>query len=71
MYVNFESYFVYVCIIYNFFLISYFLFSVAKSVHLPEFNSFLNILQEEATTKGLDDDVLSKLANVIIHTDLR
>ncbi|KAL6449229.1 hypothetical protein ACFW04_000706 [Cataglyphis niger] len=42
----------------------------SKSVHLPEFNSFLNILQEEAITKGLDDDVLSKLANVIIHTDL-
>ncbi|KAM0733058.1 Centromere protein I [Formica fusca] len=43
----------------------------SKGVRFPEFNLFLNILQEEAITRGLDDDVLSKLANVIIHTDLR
>jgi len=42
-----------------------------KGTAFPEFNTFLNILQEEAITRGLDDDVLSKLTNVIIHTDLR
>ncbi|XP_072766560.1 centromere protein I isoform X2 [Anoplolepis gracilipes] len=43
----------------------------SKGTTMPEFNTFLNILQEEATTKGLDDDVLNKLVNVIIDTDLR
>ncbi|GAB1860999.1 Centromere protein I-like [Camponotus japonicus] len=42
-----------------------------KGTAFPEFNTFLNTLQEEAITRGLDDDVLSKLTNVIIHTDLR
>ncbi|CAL1684747.1 unnamed protein product [Lasius platythorax] len=42
----------------------------SKGKTLTEFNTFLNVLQEEAITRGLDDDVLSELANVLIHTNL-
>jgi len=44
-------------------------FSLAKGTVFSEFDTCLTILQEVAATTGLDDDILSQLADVIIHTD--
>jgi len=48
----------------------FFFFLLAKDTAFPEFDTFLTILQEEAAARGLDDDILSQLADVIIHVDL-
>ncbi|XP_032664424.1 centromere protein I-like [Odontomachus brunneus] len=41
-----------------------------KGMFVTEFDISFNILQEEAATRGLDDDVLVELADVIIHQNL-
>lgn len=43
---------------------------LAKGTLFGEFDTFFTVLKEEATKKGLDDDILNQLADVIIHTDL-
>lgn len=52
--------------------VSYFvsLIVLEKGMLVTEFDISFNILQEEATTRGLDDNVLIELANVIIHQNL-
>ncbi|KAG5325888.1 CENPI protein, partial [Pseudoatta argentina] len=42
----------------------------SKGTNLVEFDIGLTILQDEAASRGLDDDILKQLLNVIIHTDL-
>ncbi|KYM93161.1 Centromere protein I [Atta colombica] len=44
--------------------------SVAKGTNFIEFDICLTTLQDEAASRGLDDDILKQLLNVIIHKDL-
>jgi len=49
-----------------------FLFSfAANGKTFSNFDISIAMLQEEAASRGLDDDVLSQLASVIIDIDLR
>ncbi|TGZ53483.1 Uncharacterized protein DBV15_09939 [Temnothorax longispinosus] len=43
---------------------------LAKGAACPEFVTGLTVLQEEAAARGLDDDILTKLIDVIVHIDL-
>lgn len=42
-----------------------------KDPSFIEFDTYITVLQEEATTKGLDDDILDKFIDVIINKNLR
>ncbi|XP_012235720.1 centromere protein I-like [Linepithema humile] len=47
-----------------------FIRSFKKDKVVEEFDTKVSVLQEEASEEGLDDDVLDKLADIIIHTEL-
>ncbi|EGI70796.1 Centromere protein I [Acromyrmex echinatior] len=42
----------------------------SKGTNLVQFDIGLTTLQDEAASRGLDDDIFKQLLNVIIHTDL-
>lgn len=46
-----------------------FLFLLVKGTNV-EFDTCLTTLQDQAATRGLDDDILNQLLDVIIHIDL-